>query len=139
MLQTTIFPALRYQDAVSAIKWLCEKIGFEEHVVYASDGIVHHAQLKHGNGYIMVSSSRNNAYDEHIRIPKNIDNINTQSCYIFVDNLQQHYDEVSAKGVEIVLPLTKEDHGSGYTCRDPEGYLWSFGDYNPFAAENGGE
>jgi len=28
---------------------------------------------------------------------------------------------------------TQEDDGaSGYTCRDPEGHVWSFGDHDPW-------
>ena len=35
-------------------------------------------------------------------------------------------------GVEIVVELRDEDYGSrGYSARDPEGNLWSFGTYQP--------
>ncbi|MCU1447975.1 MAG: putative enzyme related to lactoylglutathione lyase, partial [Acidimicrobiales bacterium] len=33
-------------------------------------------------------------------------------------------------GAEIVLPIKDEDYGSrGFTARDPEGNLWTFGTY----------
>jgi uncharacterized glyoxalase superfamily protein PhnB len=39
-----------------------------------------------------------------------------------------------AAGAEIVLPLEDKDYGGrGYGCRDLEGHVWSFGDYDPFA------
>jgi uncharacterized glyoxalase superfamily protein PhnB len=39
-----------------------------------------------------------------------------------------------AAGATIVLPLKDEDYGGrGFTCRDPEGHLWSIGSYDPWA------
>jgi uncharacterized glyoxalase superfamily protein PhnB len=36
-------------------------------------------------------------------------------------------------GAEIVLDIKDEDYGGrGYTCKDLEGHLWSFGTYNPW-------
>jgi uncharacterized glyoxalase superfamily protein PhnB len=41
-------------------------------------------------------------------------------------------ERARANGAEIVRELTDEDYGSrGYTARDPEGNLWSFGTYRP--------
>ena len=35
---------------------------------------------------------------------------------------------------DIVLPPSEKDYGGrGYTARDPEGNVWSFGDYDPWA------
>lgn len=132
MSSANIIPALRYKDAPAAIDWLCDVLGFKKHVVFESDGVVHHAELTFGNGMIMLGSSREGPFDELTQIPIEVDNYNTQSPYIFVDNLIDHYNNVKSKGAEIVLPLKKEPHGSGYTCRDPEGYIWSFGDMNPW-------
>ncbi len=132
MSTANIIPAFRYKDAHKAIEWLCDVLGFEKHVVFESDDIVHHAELTFGNGMIMIGTSRKGPFDELTCIPSEIDNYNTQSAYIFVNDLDDHYKKVKNKGAEIVLPLKKEPHGSGYTCRDPEGYLWSFGDMNPW-------
>lgn len=39
-----------------------------------------------------------------------------------------------AAGAEIVLDIKDEDYGGrGYSCQDPEGYIWNFGSYNPWA------
>lgn len=127
-----IIPALRYKDALKAIDWLCDTLGFKRHVVFESDGIVHHAELTFGNGMIMVGSSREGPFDALTKMPAEIGNYNTQSPYLFVDDLDSFYNQVKRKGAEIVLPLKVEPHGSGFTCRDPEGHLWSFGDMNPW-------
>ena len=129
---SSIIPALRYRDAKSAIVWLCDALRFKEKVVFSSDDIVHHALLTFGSGMIMLSSKRDTLYDQLLAEPIEIKDLNTQSSYIYVEDLDAHYNHVLRKGVDIVLPLTKEDHGSGYTVRDLEGHLWSFGDYNPW-------
>ncbi len=127
---------MRYRDALSAIKWLCSVLGFKEHVVFQDKGIVHHAELTFGNGMIMIGTLRDGPFDKLIKIPVDIENINTQSAYIYTDKLDAHYAHAKNSGAEIVLPLKKDPHGSGYTCRDPEGYLWSFGDFNPWVNES---
>lgn len=45
-----------------------------------------------------------------------------------------HYAVAKAAGAEMVLDIQDQDYGGrGYTCRDLEGYVWSFGDYDPWA------
>ena len=42
--------------------------------------------------------------------------------------------EAVAAGAEIIIELKDEDYGGrGYTARDSEGNLWSFGTYRPEA------
>ncbi len=132
MQGSNIIPALRYRDALAAISWLCESLGFKEHVVFEAEGVVHHAELTYGTGMIMIGSYREGPFDKLTKMPSDVDNYNTQSPYIYVEDLEKHYQNTVKAGAEIVLPLKEEPHGSGYTCRDPEGYLWSFGDFNPW-------
>ena len=52
--------------------------------------------------------------------------------YLVVEDPDAHYQRAVAAGAEIVQPLEDADYGSrGYTARDPEGNLWSFGTYRP--------
>ncbi len=45
-----------------------------------------------------------------------------------------HSTQTKAAGTETVGDLETRDHdGSGYSARDPEGHLWSFGNYEPRA------
>jgi uncharacterized glyoxalase superfamily protein PhnB len=54
------------------------------------------------------------------------------SVYLVVSDPDAHHQRATAAGAEIVIPLRDEDYGSrGYTARDPEGNLWSFGTYQP--------
>jgi uncharacterized glyoxalase superfamily protein PhnB len=63
---------------------------------------------------------------------------NTVSVYVVMPEAQvaAHHARAVAAGAVIVDPLTKKDYGgSGYSARDPEGFLWSFGSYDPRAAQ----
>ena len=58
---------------------------------------------------------------------------NTQAPYIFVSDIDDHYRQARRGGAEIVYEIADQDYGGRlYTARDPEGYLWNFGSYNPW-------
>ena len=128
-----MFPGLRYSDAASAIEWLCNVLGFEKLlVVPGENGAINHAQLKLGSGIIMIGSENNNEFGIHIRPPHKMENINTQSPYIYIENIDEHYNHAKSTGADIVMDLREEEYGGKfYLVRDPEGHLWSFGSYDP--------
>ena len=134
---TTVIPGLRYQDAPKAIDWLCRAFGFEKHLVVTGEAdSIAHAQLTFGNGMIMLGSAgkHGGGFDELMRTPGQVDNANTQALYVIAEDCRAHFEQARAAGAEIVLELKEQDYGgSGYTCRDTEGYVWSFGDYDPWA------
>lgn len=129
-----IIPAMRYNDAPAAIAWLCRAFGFEKHlVVPMDDGKIAHAQLTIEGGMIMLGSTRDNAFGEFQKSVKDA-GVVTQSCYIVVPDADAHYKRAVEAGAEIVVDIKNEDYGGrGYTCRDPEGNLWNFGTYDPWA------
>lgn len=134
----TTIPCLRYHDAHAAIDWLCKAFGFEKNAVHDDDqGGVAHAQLTFGHGMIMLGSVRDNAYGRQMTTPRENDGHNTQSAYLVVADCRAHYEQAKAAGAEIVDDYTEKEYGgAGYSCRDPEGYLWSFGSYDPWAAHD---
>ena len=131
----TVIPSLRYRNALAMIDWLCKAFGFEKHAVYADGEVVHHAQLAFGNGMIMLGSADNgSAWGKRIAQPDEIGGRETQACYVVVADCASHYAQAKAAGAKIVDALETKDYGgSGYSARDPEGHLWSFGDYDPWA------
>ena len=55
----SVIPALQYTDAKAAIEFLCKAFGFAKNAVYEEpDGSVAHAQLTHGNGMVMLGSTK---------------------------------------------------------------------------------
>ncbi|WP_044871597.1 VOC family protein [Pseudomonas sp. LFM046] len=134
MAGSTAIPCLRYRDAPAAITWLCNTFGFVEHLVVAEkDGVIAHAQLSLDGGMIMLGSVRNNAYGELLRQPDESGGLGSQGIYLVVANVDAVHARALAAGATIVLPLKDEDYGGrGFTCRDPEGHLWSIGSYDPW-------
>jgi len=132
--RATTIPCLRYHDAPAAIAWLCQALGFEQQLVVPdNDGGIAHAQLSFGNGMIMLASVIDSEYGRLIRQPGDIGGANTQSCYLVVDDADRVYRRALEAGAEIVLDIKNEDYGGrGFTCRDPEGHIWSLGTYDPW-------
>lgn len=133
--RATVIPALRYQDAAAAVEWLCDAFGFERHLVVPGEGgTVVHAQLVFGNGMVMLGSAGEGEFDALQKPPGAVGGAVTQSPYIVVKDADEHYARAVAAGAEIVMEIRDEDYGGrGYSCRDPEGHLWNFGSYDPWA------
>lgn len=131
----TITPSLRYRDAPAMIDWLCRAFGFARHAVYPNDsGGIAHAQLTFGNGMIMLSSVGDDAWGQRIAQPDEIGGRETQCCCLYVADCDAHYARAVAAGAGIVDPLEEKEYGGkGYSARDPEGHLWWFGSYDPWA------
>jgi uncharacterized glyoxalase superfamily protein PhnB len=131
---SAIIPCLRYRDAPAAIDWLCRAFGFERHAVYPDDtGGIAHAQLVLGRAMVMLGSARDDAFGA-LQPAADPARPVTQSAYIVVPDADAHHARAVAAGAQIVMPLKTEDYGGrGYSCRDPEGHLWNFGTYDPWA------
>ncbi|WP_317201846.1 VOC family protein [Janthinobacterium sp.] len=132
--KAALVPCLRYRDAPAAIEWLCQAFGFEKQLVVPNeDGSIAHAQLSFGNGMIMLSSIFDTEFGRLMKQPGEIGNANTQSCYLIVNDADAVYRRAREVGAVIVLDIKDEDYGGrGFTCRDPEGHLWSLGTYDPW-------
>ena len=132
----TVIPTVRYNDATAAIEWLCEAFGFEKHLVVPGEGgTIVHAQLVFGNGMVMLGSASESEFDSLQKPPSALGGVVSQSPYIIVEDADKHYARAVAAGAEIVMEIKDEDYGGrDYSCRDPEGHVWHFGSYDPWAA-----
>ena len=133
-----LYPTLRCRDADAMIAWLTGVLGFTERVAYRDDaGVAHHAELVFGPSLLMLGQERDDAYGALIgeRAGRR-----TDSLYVAVDDPDVLHDRVAASGATIEMPLRDTDYGSrDFACRDPEGNLWSFGNYRPSAKQPGDE
>ncbi|MGE4406700.1 VOC family protein [Pseudomonas sp.] len=131
----TLIPCLLYRDVAAAIDWLCRAFGFERQRVYRDElvGIIH-AQLGFGSGMLMVGPVVDSAYGRQLRQPDELGGVSTQGIYVIVNSADALYTQAKAAGAQIVVELKDEDYGGrGFSCRDLEGHLWSFGTYDPWA------
>src|SRR5262245_21024049 len=97
----TIFPILRYNDARTAIRWLCATFGFKELFSVPESGpIVRHAQLALGTNIIMLGSVR---ADEGLASPQAL-GVSTQALSVRVDDVDAHFERARAAGAQIASP-----------------------------------
>jgi uncharacterized glyoxalase superfamily protein PhnB len=124
----TIFPILRYTDARAAIRWLCAVFGFRERFSVPETGqFVRHAQLSLGTGLIMLGSDR----DDGLKSPQTL-GAATQALYVYVPDVDEHFERARLAGAEITTPPQDTDFGSReYHVLDLEGHIWTFGSYLP--------
>jgi uncharacterized glyoxalase superfamily protein PhnB len=136
--KATIIPAMRYRDAPAAIEWLCRAFGFEKQLVVPGEkGTIAHAQLTFGNGMIMLGSANDSEFGRFVKPPRDVGGVSTQSPYVIVNDADKHYARAVAAGAEIIIDIKDEDYGGrGYSCLDPEGHVWNFGTYDPWAQES---
>ena len=87
--------------------------------------MVEHAELRwpEGGGIMCGSPSRDDS--EFSKQPSG-----SGSLYVVTDHPYELCERALAAGAEFVRGLRDEDYGvAGFTVRDPEGNLWSFGTY----------
>ncbi len=134
-MSSCIIPTMKYEDAPAAIDSLCRAFGFEIHrVVPGETGIIEHAQLTFRGGMIMLGSVQESPFDALQKTPRAVGGVGTQSPYIVIDDVDAHCAQASRAGAEIVMQPEDQDYGGRlYSCRDPEGHLWNFGSYDPWA------
>jgi uncharacterized glyoxalase superfamily protein PhnB len=124
-----VFALLSYADARAAIKWLGDAFGFEPAAVHNDEvGRVAHAELRFRDSVVMLGD------EAAASSPLFRNHLGEGWLYVAVEDPDGHYERAKAAGAEIVMELTDQDYGSrDYSCRDPEGNLWSFGTYVPDA------
>jgi uncharacterized glyoxalase superfamily protein PhnB len=136
MTGSSIIPILRYDDAPKMIDWLCDALGFERHLVVEDGaGGIAHAQLRRGDAMIMLGSTRDDAFGARQSTSRALGGV-SQSAYLVVDDVDAVCEHARGSGAEITMEPRDEDHGGrGFSCRDPEGQIWNFGTYDPWANE----
>ena len=124
----TVWPALNYDDAHAAIAFLVAAFGFEETAVHTDEqGRVAHAELRWPEGGGVMLGHAGRADSEFSQMPTGC-----ASVYVVTDDPDTVHASALAAGAKVVRELRDEDYGSrGFSVRDPEGNIWSFGTYHP--------
>lgn len=122
----TFRSAVVYRDDRAALDWLEKAFGFEiSFVVTDKEGNLGHAEMKFGNGLIMISREWSN----ETRSPKNANGKNTQFLHVHLaSGLDAHCERARKAGAVIVQEPSDQFYGDRtYRCFDHEGHLWTFG------------
>ena len=114
----TFFPYVSYRDAAAAFAWLAEAFGFTTTADFRdSEGIVMHAEMSLGNGAIMLGTST---------VDRSAEDLSTKptehGVYVYVSDVDAHYDRAKAAGAHIVFPPEDTEWGTRrYRALDSEG------------------
>jgi uncharacterized glyoxalase superfamily protein PhnB len=123
-----VWPILPFADARAAADFLVEAFGFEIRGIYGREGdpgIVEHGELRWplGGGIMFGTAGKDDS-------PFGRRQAGNEAVYVVCDDPDALFARATAAGAEVVRGLRDEDYGSrGFTVRDPEGNLWSFGTY----------
>lgn len=125
-----------YPDVRAAIDFLTRAFGFEVHALHEDDdGSIGHVELTHGATALMLAEAGPDGYGSLLAEVAD-DHRPTCGFYVVVDDPDAHHDRAEAAGAELLGPIQDRDYGSReYTCRDLAGHVWTFGTYDPFAAD----
>jgi uncharacterized glyoxalase superfamily protein PhnB/ketosteroid isomerase-like protein len=131
--EATVWPILSFRDARAAMAFMRTAFGLEESVVFTDDNDVSqvlHAEMRWPlGGGIMFGSADKDDSEFGQRKPGN------DAVYLACDDPDGLYARATAAGARVVRELRDESYGSrGFTVRDPEGNLWSFGTYRGASA-----
>ena len=136
----TIFPIIRFNDADAGLAWLKDALGFEEHGVFrGDDGTIQHGELRHGDAWVMIgtepaggdtqptsSAGTGERFGAHA---------GTAFIYLAVDDAAASFERAQRAGANVTSELESREYGGReFSLRDPEGNLWSVGEYDPSRA-----
>lgn len=130
--------ALFYKDPFAALDFLEQAFGFERTMVITdAEGNLGHAEMKFGDGYIMVGAE----WADYVASPASTGGRNTQSVHVHLDSgIDEHCARAVAAGAVVVRPLEDQFYGDRtYSARDPEGHVWSFGQNQRYVSREDAE
>ncbi len=126
----TIWASLIYDDAPSAIGFLCDVFGFERQIVVPSaddPGVIEHSQLRWPEGGIVQVSTVARPGNPYADRPTG-----AESLYVVTADPHAVWQRCQAAGVEVVQEPMEPDYAPGtmvFSVRDRDGNIFSFGSY----------
>lgn len=118
-----VTPYLYYEDVASALDWLARAFGFRERMRIAggADGKITHAEVELADGVVMMGHP-----GPDYRNPRRLGRV-TQSLYVYVDDVDKHFEAARAAGAKILEAPADQFYGDRrYGAEDPEGHRWYF-------------
>ncbi|MCG6903932.1 MAG: hypothetical protein LJE68_14755, partial [Rhodobacter sp.] len=75
-------------------------------------------------------------FEKFMADPGDLGGRETTTIYAVVTDLAARYARVQKAGAKILMPLEQQPYGgANFTVADPEGHIWTLGDYDPRAGQ----
>jgi uncharacterized glyoxalase superfamily protein PhnB len=115
---------IHYAEPIRAATWLAEAFGLELASRIPADAADNHVWIEFdvaGSPLVLLPQE-----EGHVTVPARA----THVPWIFVDDLDSHYEHAASHGATIVEEIW--EHGArAYSAADPEGYRWTFAQSSP--------
>jgi uncharacterized glyoxalase superfamily protein PhnB/mannose-6-phosphate isomerase-like protein (cupin superfamily) len=126
-----VYPSLTYRDVRAALAWLEAAFGLEPVTFDEDDGEeIRFAAVRHGRGMVMVQPE----------LPQELhgEHAGRGWVYVVVDDPDAHFERARAAGAEVLGEPHDAMDGRqrGFSARDLEDNLWSFGTSRPETASS---
>jgi len=123
-----LWPSMAFRDVDRMISWLTA-VGFREHAAYRDEQdpsvVVHAEYVWPGGGAGLMFGSYREGNDLNKEPGRG-------AAYLVVDDPDAVFEKAVAAGATVIRPMVDEDYGGrGGSVADPEGNVWSFGNYQP--------
>ena len=118
---TQIIPYIFYRDVPAALAWLSRTFGFTEELRHSTPSGMHAQMTFRGQRITMGQGSR----DWRMQSASET-RIATMGIFVYLGDVDTHYERARAAGAEIVQPPHDEEWGRTYTVRDLDGHPWFF-------------
>lgn len=117
--------AIVYKDPSAALDWLERAFGFERSmVIHDREGNLSHAEMRFGDGYIMVGSE----WADFTASPASVAGKNTQMIHVQLsEDVDAHCKRAEQAGAAILYAPADQFYGDRtYRAGDLEGHVWTF-------------
>jgi PhnB protein len=119
---TLFVPYIFYRDIDAALAWLTKAFGFVETLKHATPSGGIHAEMQLDGQMIMMGQG---ARDPQLLSALEA-GVGTQGVFVWIADVDAHYERAVAAGATIVQPLLDQPYGRSYYARDLDGHPWFF-------------
>jgi uncharacterized glyoxalase superfamily protein PhnB len=117
-----IIPYLFYREVPAALDFLCRAFGFQEEVRTGTPSGGMHGEASLQGQLVMMGQG---AQERRLSTPRDA-GAATMGVFVYLDEVDKHYEVAKAAGAEIVHPPKDVPYGRTYSAVDPEGHPWFF-------------
>jgi PhnB protein len=117
-----IIPYLIYRDVGAALDFLCRAFGFKEEQRHGTPSGGMHGEASFQDQLVMLGQG---GREHSLKTPKDV-GAATMGVFIYLDDVDTHYEAAKAADAEIVHPPKDVAYGRTYWANDPEGHPWFF-------------
>jgi uncharacterized glyoxalase superfamily protein PhnB len=119
-----LMPAIFYRDPRAALKWLAEAFDFELFMLIENDdGVLVHSEMRYGDAAVIIG----NEWSADHQSPASVGGRNTQTTHIGISTgVDAHCERARKAGAVVITDPETQFYGDRtYSCKDPEGHIWT--------------